>query len=533
VSTPAKRSQPIPAPCPQTERRARLIERLLAAMDAKDDVLKFTKLVMPDPDDADDVKRSQYQDAKHHRVIAAALEEVEAGRITRLIINCPPRHGKTELASKKFIPWYVGRRPTESVIFGTYNQTYAEDVGKAVRDVIRHPGYGQAFPDMALKKGSEATDRLETEGGGILAFVGRGGTTTGRGGHLLVIDDPIKDRAEANSPTIRDRCWTWFTQVIGTRMMTEEARVVVIQTRWHEDDIVGRLTDPTNDYYDPEEAARWKIIDLPALAMEDDPLGRKPGEPLWPERFGRGFLLERQRQDAAGFSALYQGRPTPQGGAFFQHDWIKTYKPNQLPKDLRYYIASDHAVSLAQNRDKSCFIPIGIDNDDNIYVLPDVWWRQASADQAVDGMLSLISKYRPIYWWAERTHISKSIGPFLRKRMQEEGMFCAVVEVVPIQDKQTRAQSIQGRMAMGKVFFPERAAWWPAARDELLKFPAGQHDDFVDALAYVGLGLNYLIGAQPASRDTKFARPGTFGALMRESNRARQESALSRKTGGW
>jgi predicted phage terminase large subunit-like protein len=517
---------------PET-RALRAIERLVAADKAREDLLSFTKLVMPHPDDSDNTQRSLYEDARHHRVIAAALEEVEAGRYKRLIINCPPRHGKTELASKKFPAWYAGRHPEHSIIFGTYNEKYAGDIGRAVRDIVQSAAYQQVFEGVHLKDGSAAVDRLETMADGVLAFVGRGGTTTGRGGHLLIIDDPIKDRREANSPTIRDQLWTWFTQVIGTRMMTQDARVVIIQTRWHEDDLVGRLTDPGNDYYDPEEAAQWKIIDLPALALEGDPLGRKPGEALWPERFDRGFLLEQQRRDTAGFASLYQGRPTPDGGAFFQSEWLKTYKPNELPKNLRFYIASDHAVSQLQNRDKTCLIPVGVDENDDIYVLPDVWWRQGSADQAVDAMLALIQRYKPIYWWAERSHISKSIGPFLRKRMLEEGLFCAVCEVIPIADKQTRAQSIQGRMAMGKVFFPERAPWWPEARDQIVKFPGAAHDDFVDALAYVGLGMNYLISAGPIRHGADRYRPGTYGALMHESNRTRRENARARSNGGW
>jgi predicted phage terminase large subunit-like protein len=531
-----KKKQPAPSvfapPNPKT-RRELLIRRLLEADKARDDLVAFTKFVMPDPAHVDDVRYSQYLPARHHYIIGAAMEEVEKGNFRRLIINVPPRHGKTELASKKFIAWYAGRRPHESMIFGTYNEKYASDVGRAVRDIMRSPYYGQVFPETRLKDDSQATDRLQMEDGGILAFVGRGGTTTGRGAHTLIIDDPIKDRQEANSPTIREQCWTWFTQVVGTRMMDKNARIVLIQTRWHEDDIVGRLTDPSNDFYDPDEAKNWKIIDLPALAFENDPLGRSPGDALWPERFDEQFLQEQQRRDPVGFSALYQGRPSPDGGTFFQAGWLKTYKPNELPKNLRYYVASDHAVSLEQNRDKTCLIPVGVDENDNIYILPDVWWRQADAPTAVEGMLSLIRKYKPVYWWAEKTHISKSIGPFLRKRMQEEGLYAAILEITPVNDKQTRAQSIQGRMSMGKVFFPERAIWWPQARDELMKFPNAQHDDFVDALAYIGLGMSYLIGAAPAVREFRGYKPGTFGALKRESDAARRRQNMTRSIGGW
>ena len=165
-----------------------------------------------------------------------------------------------------------------------------------------------------------------------------------------MIDDPIKDRMEADSPTIRDTLWTWFTQVIASRLMDETGRIMLIQTRWHQDDLIGRLTDPHNSYYDPEEAAEWHIIDLPALAFDDgkDPLRRQVGEPLWPGRFGKTYLQALQRRDVRGFSALYQGRPSPAGGTFFSVDWLHTYRPNDLPSSLRCYAASDHAVALKQ-----------------------------------------------------------------------------------------------------------------------------------------------------------------------------------------
>jgi len=513
-------------------RRELIVERLLAIEEAKGDLLRFATLVRPDPNAPADVARSRYQPAKFHCALALALQRVEQGQIKRLIVNMPPRHGKTELASKLFIPWFIGRNPAKSVIFGTYNEKYALDIGRAVRDVVRHPGFGQVFEDVALKDGAEAADRLETTDSGILAFTGRGGTITGRGGDLIVVDDPIKNDKEARSPAIRDEAWNWWNQTIKSRQMTDDAVMVLIQTRWHEDDIPGRILDPTNDFYDPEEAREWHVLDLPALAADNCPMGRKKGEALWPERFSRDFLLGMQRSDPKGFSALYQGRPSPAGGTFFQDKWIKTYKPHELPKNLRYYAASDHAVSTKQDRDKTCLIVVGIDEHDGIWIV-DVWWQHATSDRVVEAMLERMGKFRPLFWWAERSHISKSIGPFLRKRMLETQTFCALVEVVPNADKQTRAQSIQGRMEMGRVHFPERAPWWPEARDELLKFPNAAHDDFVDALAYVGLGLAQQVGAGVARIKTSTVKKGSFREFLGESNRQRRAAVAEASARGW
>jgi predicted phage terminase large subunit-like protein len=510
-----------------------VLKRLIAAIDARDQLLAFTKLMMPVPDHYEDPDFSRYDAQKFHRVVSTALEELEAGRIRRLIISLPPRHGKTQLASKMFPAWYIGRHPEQSLIFGTYNEKYSLDIGRAVRDLLRSDAYAQVFPDLRLRDDIQSGEFLQTLHGGMLAFVGRGGTTTGRGGDVLVIDDPLKDRQEADSPTIRDTLWTWFTQVIGSRLMTDQGRIMLIQTRWHQDDLVGRLTDPMNSYYDVDEAREWKIIDLPALAYDDDVLKRKQGEALWPSRFGRDFLLGLQRRDARGFSALYQGRPSPTGGTFFSDRWLQTYKPNELPKELRVYGASDHAVSLRQDADKTVLMLIGVDHDETIWVLPDLIWLHMTAEKCVEAMIRMMKAHRPVFWWAERSHVSKAIGPFLRKRMLETKTYCGIIEMTPIADKQTRAQSIQGRMAMHKVRFPERAPWWPAARDQLLKFPFDQHDDFVDTLSYIGLGLTLQLGASKFQKRDLPDLPGTFGWLKQERDKAERATKQHFSTGGF
>jgi predicted phage terminase large subunit-like protein len=519
---------------PDQARYELVLKRLIAVMAAHDEMLAFTKLMMPTPGEPDDPDYTRYEVQRFHAVIAAALEELEAGRYKRLIISLPPRHGKTQLASKMFPAWFIGRNPHLSLIFGTYNEKFSQDIGRAVRDLMLSPAYAQVFPEAVLKAESQASDRLETVQGGVMAFVGRGGTTTGRGGDVLIIDDPLKDRMEADSPTIRDTLWQWFTQVIASRLMDETGRIMLIQTRWHQDDLVGRLTDPQNSYYDEDEAAEWKVIDLPALALDDrDPVGRKEGEALWPGRFGRNFLLGLQRRDHRGFSALYQGRPSPAGGTFFSVKWLNTYRPNDLPTNLRCYAASDHAVSLQQYADKTCLLMVGLDSNENIYVLPDLVWRSMNAEQTVEAMLRMMKAHKPLFWWAERSHISKSIGPFLRKRMLETSTFCSVIEMQPIADKQTRAQSIQGRMSMGKIYFPERAPWWPNARDQLLKFPYDQHDDFVDALAYVGLGLTLQVGAGAVRQRDPERAEGTFGWLKLQREQAERSAKQHFASGGW
>jgi predicted phage terminase large subunit-like protein len=470
----------------------------------------------------------------HHQLIARALEKVESGAWPRLIITMPPRHGKTELATKRFPAWFVGRDPYRSVIAASYADDLAQEFGREVREIMRAPFYSQVFPGTRLRQGSASADRLQTTGGGVMVFTGRKGGLTGKGADLLLIDDPVKDREEADSPAMRNKMWSWFSDVAMSRLMDTAARVVIIMTRWHEDDLVGRLTDPDNPAYNAEEASKWKVLKLPALAEENDPLKRAPGEALWPERISREFLEGQRRLNARGFEALYQGNPAPEDGEFFRASYIddNTYKPNELPRNLRYYIASDHAVSTAQERDATCMLVAGVDNEGTIWLV-DCWWRREQTDAVVDGMLSLGGTWKPLIWWAERGHISKSIGPFLRKRMHESHTYFRVEEVVPVADKQTRAQAIQGRMSMGKVRFPAFAPWFARARQEVIKFPAAKHDDFVDSLALLGLGLARIIGAgnEKLATDTSLQLPkvGTLAWVKASSKRLLRETKAQRR----
>jgi predicted phage terminase large subunit-like protein len=517
---------------PEEVRYLNLLKRRRAAFAARDDLLTFAQFMMPDPEYPDDVDQSAYYIGLHHKVIAYALEQVELGLIPRLIINVPPRHGKSQLSSRLFPAWFMGRHPEESVILATYSDKLSWDFGREVREIVEDPLYGQVFPDVRLRTAS--VDRIETEDGGKGFFVGRGSAITGRGALGLLIDDPIKDRVEADSLVTRKKLWEWYNQVAKTRLLSSIGWIVIIQTRWHEDDLVGRLTDPLNPDYSAVEGPKWKIIDLPALSLgKGDPLGRPQGAALWPQRFPVAYLEEMREADPRGFQALYQGSPTPEKGNFFPADKIRTYNRGDRPPNdkLRFYGASDHAVSTAQDRDKTCLMIVGIDSDNNIWIMEDIVWSHIPADRMVEQMIDLMAKYKPLMWWAERGHISKSIGPFLHKRMRERETYCAIAEVTPVHDKKSRAQSIMARMAMGMVYFPNFAPWWMEARQELLQFPYGVRDDFVDALAWVGVGL--VVYAPPKIKRTPKPEPrsGTLAWVKQESQRQRTNRSGAFKEG--
>lgn len=507
-------------------RRERIeLRRVLKARAARDNLLDFIEFTTPDHEAWDDPDRSAYKAAAHHKAICQDVQDFIEGKWPEfeiLILTMPPRHGKSEIVSRRLPAWLAGRSPRENGVVATYNDDFAADFGDDVRRIINSARFKEVFPDFKLAKGGTAKDRLKTTQAGQLSFVGRGGSLTGRGAHWSVYDDLIKDDKEASSKAIRDQAWNWFTRVAMTRRMGAK-RVIMTFTRWHGDDPIGRLTDPENEFYSERLALRTKIINLPAIAEQDDPLGRRPGGALWPDgpdRFDEDFLATQQALDPIGFSSLYQQRPTVEDGILFRRENVRLYIPDELPEDLRYYCASDHAVTTEQRSDLSCLVKVGVDRNDHLWLV-DLWWQKARTDVVVEAMLTMGSGRRaPLIWWAEKGHISKSIGPFLKKRMLETNRIFNLVEVTPAGDKEQRAQAISARMSLGRVHIPAGQWWTDRAVNELLAFPNGRHDDFVDAMAYIGLGLRSQVRASPVAA-TKAAEPryGTFDWLRQQQRR--------------
>ena len=515
------------------QRGLRLLKRQQKALSARENLMDFVKFTSPDPDDPDDAEKSRYKNARHHDAIARVLEEVVEGNIRFLVLTMPPRHGKSELVSRRLPAWLMGRFPDQHGIVATYNDDFAADFGKEVRGIVKTPQFRHVFPGVSLERGGAASDRLRTTRGGQWSFVGRGGSLTGRGGHILICDDLIKDDKEAQSKAIRDAAWSWLTKVAMTRRMGKKL-VIMTFTRWHADDPIGRLTDPENECYNEKLAQQIRVINFPAIAEDDDPLGRAPGEPLWPDgpdQFDLDFLEEQRAMDPLGFEALYQQRPSVADGVLFRRENIQYYDPGQIDEsDMRIYCASDHAVETKQRSDSTVLLRVGIDKNNHIYLL-DCWWQKARSDAVVEAMLMMARKTpKPLIWWAERGHISKSIGPFLRKRMAEDQVFFNLVEVTPAGDKEQRAQSISARVAMGYVYFPRGRPWVEKAINEMLSFPNGLHDDFVDALAYIGLGLQSQF---PVNKKASVLSPSgnTFGRIKAEQRRHDQAIRLTRLGG--
>lgn len=442
-----------------------------------------------------------YRDAAHHRLIARHLEAVERGDITRLMITMPPRHGKSMLASEFFPAWYLGRNPDHYVVTATYAQELADDFGRKVKNQIEDEVYQAIFPGVGLADDSKSAKRFHIEGlsggyehstsqRGAFYAVGVGGPLTGRGAHLLLIDDPVKNREEAESEIIRKKTKDWYTSTAYTRLMPG-GRIVIIQTRWHEDDLSGWLQGD-------HEHEGWVVLNLPAIS--------KDGKALWPEQYDIPALEKIKRAlPPRDWSALYQQTPSPDSGDYFKRDWVKTFEVAPPRGVLNIYGASDYAVT-ADGGDYTVHVVVGVDAEERIYLL-DMWRGQTASDAWVEAFCDLVLKWRPIGWAKETGQINSGVGPFLRKRMAERQAYVAIETFPTRGDKAIRAQSIRGRVAMAGLFVPKGALWVTDLVSEMMSFPVGVHDDQVDALGLVGQILDRMSGNKNKPAPPKKPQP--------------------------
>lgn len=529
-------------------------QRLDAAMRAHDGLLEYAQFTSPDPKVPEDAAKSRYLATAHGRLLCQIVEKIERRELKRVAVSIGPQFGKSEILSRKGPAWISGRNPLANMILGSYNQPNADKFGGEVRELVESKAHQQVFPGYgALRKGQQ--DYLVTDAGGQMAFVGVGGSGTGRPADFFFVDDPIKSSEEANSETFREKMWDWFNGVVFTRCHDDSA-ILVVHTRWHEDDLIGRLCDP--DHPDREKkyvgiAKRWTYINLPAVvsdpalasalgltlevATDEDVVkqfGDKPISSLWPGRKSLPLLAEAKGQDSRIFNALYMGKPTPEDGEYFKESYIVPYHSlGELPKELRMYGASDHAVSTKQSADASTVGCAGVDQSDDLWIMPDLVMRRMETDVLVDEMLLQFQIHKPQLWWMESELISKSFGPFLKKLMLEKKIYTTLDPVTVSKDKATRARAIQGRMSHRRVHFPVFAPWWPDAKNQLLKFPHGTHDDFVDFLAHLGMGLLKEIPAAKPHVPERVTSVGSVQWILAQTRLKARKDATAKASAGW
>jgi predicted phage terminase large subunit-like protein len=447
-----------------------------------------------------------YRDAPHHRLIARHLEAVERGEITRLMITMPPRHGKSMLASEFFPAWYLGRNPDHYIATATYAQDLADDFGRKVKNQIEDPTFQAIFPGVGLADDSRSSKRFTVnneEGGyehglkqrGAYYAVGVGGPLTGRGAHLLLIDDPVKNREDAESEIIRKKTKDWYTSTAYTRLMPG-GRIVIIQTRWHEDDLAGWLQ--------AEHAHEgWVVLNLPAI--------NKQNEPLWPEQYDLIALEKIKRAlPPRDWSALYQQEPSPETGDYFKKEWIHLADHEPPRETLTVVGGSDYAVT-SNGGDYTVHAVVGLDPEGRPWLL-DLWRQQASSDVWVQSFCQLVKKWKPLGWAEETGQIKSGVGPFLLRAQLDAGAYVAREQFPTRGDKAVRAQSFRGLIATRGFYIQKDKPWISDLISEMMSFPVGVHDDQVDSLGLVGQLVDRMFSGKPAPPpDTSpKPRPGQF-----------------------
>jgi predicted phage terminase large subunit-like protein len=514
-----------------------LLERQLA----KTSLVEFIKRFEPN-----------YQAGWVHEDICRRLKKfmlaIQDGRSPRLMLFMPPRHGKSLIASHNFPAWMLGHMPDMEIIAASYGSSLPMGFSRKVRGLLREKRYKVLFQETILDRLNENVEGWKTTKGGGYIPAGVGGGITGKGAHCFIVDDPVKDAEEADSEQIRQTTWDWWGSTAYTRL-APNAGVLVIQTRWHDDDLSGRMImqmkeglkeaqelkdmwvsngvddDEVDRRYEQalREIDQWEIIEYPALATTDEYLNmdgtvtenpkekkskflRNKGDALHPDRFDYTRLMKIKRSlQPRHWSALYQQNPVPEEGMFFTKGMFR-YEMTPRFEEMPIVLFWDLAIGLKQQNDYTVGVAGALDQYDRIHVLEMVRGKWDTHGIA-ENMLSFYAKYKAmsvgnIQMGIESGSIQMAIMPHLNKLMEAERIYPSMIpedQARPINDKMARARPLQGRMMQGRVVFPPPIdnPWVLDLQHELLRFPGGVHDDIVDATAWMARVFANIAPPQP------------------------------------
>ncbi len=422
---------------------------LLDRRRARQSLCEFTRYTTP-----------RWEPSKIHRAICEQLDRVQRREIDRLMLLCPPQHGKSTATSKRAPAYFLGHDASEDIIQVSASSDLAEQFGREVRNCVSSEEYRRLFPNVKLAEDSQAKGRWSTNKGGSYYAVGIGGQLYGRGG-MAIIDDPFSTWADAQSQLQRDKVWDWYTGTLYNRVRPGKP-IVVIQHRMHEDDLVGRLLD--------QQAAggdEWEVVELPA-DVDDPP---------WPERYDREALIRiRDNMDPRQWQALYMQNPTPDEGTYFKREWFPLFDPAKLPKAHKY-MSGDFAVTEGDG--DSTDIGTHAYSDETLYLGADGWHGRTTADQWIERLIDQVALHQPFAFFGESGPIRRAVEPFLLRRMQERKHWVRCEWLTRGHDKPTEARALQAMAALGHVQIAD-TEYGHHLLAQLLKFPSGSEDDAVD-----------------------------------------------------
>ena len=413
-------------------------------------------------------------EGKHHRIIAQKLELVAQGKLKRLIINMPPRHSKSELASYLMPAWFLGRNPRLKIIQATMNTELATRFGRKVRDLIDDPYYQEIFPDTDLKPDSQAAGRWETSKGGEYFAAGVGAAMTGRGADLLIIDDPHSEQ-DALSSTAYDHAYEWYTSGPRQRLQPGGA-IIIVQTRWSKKDLTGRLL---NEQAKDTMSDQWEVVEFPAILPS--------GNPLWPEFWDKNELLGvKASLSPTKWNAQWQQNPTSEQVALIKRDWWRTWEKEDIPR-LSYVLQSyDTAFSKKETADYTAITTWGVfdpdeDGTEHIILL------DAKKDRYNFPELKEEAMEQYDYWEPDMVLIeAKASGMPLADELLRINI--PVTTYSPGRRKRGGGVDKTTRMHMVAPIFEAGRVWAPDKKfaeeviEECAAFPNGEHDDLCDSM---------------------------------------------------
>jgi len=476
--------------------------------------------------------KPNYSDGWVHRDIARRLErfmkDVEDKKSPRLLLCMPPRHGKSELTSRNFPSWVLGHHPEWEIIAASHTQSLALSFSRHIRDRVRDPAYQAIFPDCKLDENSQSVENwLTTEQGGYLA-AGVGTGITGRGAHIGIIDDPVKDMEAADSELIRENTWEWYLSTFYTRL-APGAGVLGILTLWNEDDWGGRIITQN----EMEDGDKFEIVRYPAINEgydeyidQDDHIvkvypGHEPpaeatltrlsNTALHEERYDLGYLTKlKKAYYATGkqriWHALYQQAPAPEDGLFFTKEMVK-YGDFEKRSTYNVYQAWDFAITEKQQNDWTACTTIWQTPEGN-YIIAEVRrFKSNDGEAIVDRILDAYEEHKPNFVGFEDGQIFKSLRSTFTRRCQERLLYPAYDLLVPLTDKFVRAGPLKGLMQSGRVSVQSGKDWTKDFVDELLKFGAAKHDDQIDATAWT---IRVAIEHQPQRAKAPVRKLGSW-----------------------
>lgn len=427
----------------------------------------------------------RYQTPKHIQHIAERLALVREPDSGHVAISMPPRHGKSTLAAQWLPLWFLARFPRKRVIYVTYETDLAVRWGRRVRNCIRDFGIQVG---LKLTEDSTSASRWDLVTGGGMEAVGARGAITGKGADLFIYDDPSKDLTQLKSKTFRDDMWERFLSVMTSRL-EPGGKIVITSTRWHEDDLIGRIISESAKHAD---SMPFDFMVLPALAEEADPLNREIDEPLWPERWPLNALQTIKATTTPYlWAGLYQQRPTPPEGNAVRRAWWQFY--DVLPDSFDQLIQTwDLALTASASADYTVGLVLGRKGS-RIYVI-DMMRGQWDPERVMQEVKATTRKHPlAIAKVIEASSMSKATIAMLHKEL---------LGILPLptgnKNKEMRLATVVPLIAAGNVYLPKQAPWTMDLVEECAAFPTGTHDDIVDALSQ---GLTYLMFGSYASAD--------------------------------